>query len=198
MVQPKPVKVLSIDGGGIRGYLPSLLLAEVERRAGRPVSQLFDLVVGTSTGAIIGIGLATGKSAAELSEFYPRYGRRIFGGTDDRSEREKSLFGSGAGFMKNLNQTARDLGGPFGGHERMGGNARHESDGLESVLKEVLGDIKLSEVPTEVAVTTFDRLTSMPVVLSRRDARANPSYDLLLVRSPGRPRQRPRSSHPWQ
>lgn len=73
----RPVRVLSIDGGGVRGYLPALLLAEIERRAARPATTLFDLVVGTSTGGIIGIGLATGLSAQSLADFYPTYGQRI-------------------------------------------------------------------------------------------------------------------------
>lgn len=175
-----PVRVLSIDGGGIRGYLPALFLGEVERRAGHPVSKLFDLVVGTSTGAIIGIGLSIGKSAAELSEFYPRYGRRIFGGTDERSALQKRILGSGANIRESLDKAARTIGGPLGGNPHMGGNARHKPDGLESVLEEVLGNVKLSEVPTELAVTTFDRLTSLPIVLSSRDARADPSCDLLV------------------
>lgn len=180
MSHSKPVKVLSIDGGGIRGYLPALFLAELERRAARPVGQLFDLVVGTSTGAIIGIGLATGKSAAELSEFYPKYGRRIFGGTDDRSNLEKRLLGSGTDIWESLDTAAGTVGRPFGGNPRMGGNARHEPDGLESVLHDVLGDTQLSELPMELAVTTFDRLTSLPVVLSTRDARTNSAYDLPI------------------
>ncbi|WP_432477221.1 patatin-like phospholipase family protein [Nocardioides sp. GXQ0305] len=180
MTQDRPVKVLSIDGGGIRGYLPALFLAELEQRSGRPISTMFDLVVGTSTGAIIGIGLATGKSAVELSEFYPTYGRRIFGGTDERTELQKRLFGSGADIWESLDKAARTVGGPFGGNPSMGGNARHEADGLESVLAEVLGETKLSELDTELAVTTFDRLTSLPVVLSTRDARVDPAFDLPL------------------
>lgn len=48
------------------------------------------------------------------------------------------------------------------------------------MLKEVLGDTKLSDISSELAVTTFDRLTSLPLVLSSRDARMNPAYDLLL------------------
>ena len=174
------MRVLSIDGGGIRGYLPALFLAELERRAGPPVSRLFDLVVGTSTGAIIGLGLAAGKSATELAEFYPKYGHRIFGGTDERGGIEKRIFGAGADLWESLDKAARTAGGPFGGNTRTGGNARHTADGLESVLKEVLGGTKLSDVRSELAVTTFDRLTSLPVVLSSRDARKNPAYDLLL------------------
>ncbi len=46
-----PRRVLSIDGGGIRGIIPALVLAHVEQRTGKPCSELFDLMVGTSTGA---------------------------------------------------------------------------------------------------------------------------------------------------
>ena len=51
------MKILAIDGGGIRGLIPALVLAEIEKRTGRPISSLFDLVAGTSTGAIIACGL---------------------------------------------------------------------------------------------------------------------------------------------
>ena len=41
-------KVLSIDGGGIRGTIPAVLLEQLERDTGKAVSELFDLVIGTS------------------------------------------------------------------------------------------------------------------------------------------------------
>ena len=47
----KTIRILSIDGGGIRGILPAMLLAWLERRTGQPVSKLFDIIAGTSTGA---------------------------------------------------------------------------------------------------------------------------------------------------
>ena len=43
-------KILSIDGGGIRGLIPALVLADIESRTGRAVAQCFDLIAGTSTG----------------------------------------------------------------------------------------------------------------------------------------------------
>ena len=46
-----------MDGGAIRGLIPALVLAEIESRSGRPIAQLFDLVAGTSTGAIIACAL---------------------------------------------------------------------------------------------------------------------------------------------
>ena len=51
--------MLSIDGGGTRGALPALVLAEIERRAGKPTSELFDLVAGTSIGGILALEMAT-------------------------------------------------------------------------------------------------------------------------------------------
>ncbi|HET9061599.1 MAG TPA: patatin-like phospholipase family protein, partial [Acidimicrobiales bacterium] len=49
----RPVRVLSIDGGGVRGLVPAIVLADIERRTGRRICELFDVVAGTSTGAII-------------------------------------------------------------------------------------------------------------------------------------------------
>ena len=81
------VRVLSIDGGGIRGIIPAMVLAEIERRAGKPIASLFDLVAGTSTGAILALALtkpdpANPKrpqyAAADLVKFYEAERTHIF------------------------------------------------------------------------------------------------------------------------
>ena len=51
------MRVLSIDGGGIRGLIPAIVLTEIERRAGRRVCEMFDLIAGTSTGGILACAL---------------------------------------------------------------------------------------------------------------------------------------------
>ena len=51
-------KILSIDGGGVRGLMPAFWLSEIERSIRKPISHLFNMITGTSTGAIIGAGLA--------------------------------------------------------------------------------------------------------------------------------------------
>lgn len=78
----KEFKILSIDGGGIRGLLPCLVLAELEKRFlnDDPIGKYFDMIVGTSTGGIIALGLGQGKSAHAISKFYIERGRRIFPG----------------------------------------------------------------------------------------------------------------------
>jgi patatin-like phospholipase/acyl hydrolase len=78
-------KILSIDGGGIRGLIPALLLAETEKKTRKPISETFDLVAGTSTGGILALGLAKpnkkGKpkySAKVLAKLYAEHGKEIF------------------------------------------------------------------------------------------------------------------------
>lgn len=53
----RPLRVLSLDAGGIRGILELHVLAYMEEASGKPVAELFDLIVGTSTGSAITIGL---------------------------------------------------------------------------------------------------------------------------------------------
>lgn len=76
----RPFRILSIDGGGILGLLPSLVLAEVEDRFldGEPIGKHFDMIAGTSTGGIIALGLGQGKSAREISKLYLERGELIF------------------------------------------------------------------------------------------------------------------------
>lgn len=63
--------ILSIDGGGMRGVIPLAMLAHMEEQLKKPAYEIFDLVAGTSTGAIIAAGLALGYSAEfMLKEVY--------------------------------------------------------------------------------------------------------------------------------
>jgi uncharacterized protein len=72
-------RILSIDGGGIKGVFPAAFLAHIEGTlSGAPVSSFFDLIAGTSTGGIIALALGLGLRAAEVLEFYESYGSAIF------------------------------------------------------------------------------------------------------------------------
>jgi len=73
-------RILSIDGGGIKGVVPASFLAALEESLGAPVSEYFDLIVGTSTGGIIALGLGLGLSARQILEFYEVHGPAIFRG----------------------------------------------------------------------------------------------------------------------
>jgi len=73
-------RILSIDGGGIKGLFPATVLAELERRylGGGSIAGYFDLVAGTSTGGIIALGLGAGLTAAEMAELYLTRGSEVF------------------------------------------------------------------------------------------------------------------------
>jgi len=78
------MRLLSIDGGGLKGLIPAEALIEIETQldalTGRslPLGDRFDLIGGTSTGAILAVGLALGLKAAELRNFYLKFGKQIF------------------------------------------------------------------------------------------------------------------------
>lgn len=73
-------RILSIDGGGIRGVFAAAYLAEIEGRflGGRSIGSCFDMIAGTSTGGIIALALARGMTAADALRIYVERGERIF------------------------------------------------------------------------------------------------------------------------
>jgi uncharacterized protein len=73
-------KILSIDGGGIKGVFPASFLASLEDTLGESIGSYFDLIVGTSTGGIIALGLASGMPAKDIVSFYEQEGPNIFKG----------------------------------------------------------------------------------------------------------------------
>ena len=75
-----PFRILSMDGGGIKGIFPAAVLSELEHRYldGNSVVEYFDLIVGTSTGGILALGLASGTKASELLSLYMDRGSEVF------------------------------------------------------------------------------------------------------------------------
>jgi patatin-like phospholipase/acyl hydrolase len=84
-MENKPFKILSIDGGGIRGVFPAMILTLLEnelKNSGRPdwkIRDHFNLICGTSTGGILGIALSLGIPAEEIYKMYLENAGTIFG-----------------------------------------------------------------------------------------------------------------------
>jgi patatin-like phospholipase/acyl hydrolase len=74
----KTANVLEIDGGGIRGLIALEQLIEFERVIKKPIKDHFDLITGTSTGAIIAVLLSVGFSTDDILSLYTVHGDRIF------------------------------------------------------------------------------------------------------------------------
>jgi patatin-like phospholipase/acyl hydrolase len=151
-----PVRVLAVDGGGIRGIIPALVLAELERRTGLPGCRLFDVMAGTSTGGIIALGLSMPDErgepvsrAAQLIEMYERAGSDIF--VRERLGAVEALV-----------------------------HQRYPSDDIDATLARYFGETRLSGAATEVLVTAYDLLAREVVLLTSEAARADPSLDLPM------------------
>ena len=127
-------RILSIDGGGIRGVFPAAFLRELERvhTGGRSIGEYFDLVAGTSTGGILALGLAAGFTASDLQELYVERGREIF---------------------------PRPFGGWLGrviGRLWYLGSARYSQKALRNVLSEKLGDLTLGDSRVRLCIPCFE------------------------------------------
>jgi predicted acylesterase/phospholipase RssA len=136
------MRVLAIDGGGIRGLIPARVLAEIERRCERPAGELFDLVAGTSTGAIIACGLTRPEplAAEEIAAIYVEEGPRIF----DRT------------LLKRITSVGGYL------------DERYDSDGLVESLRRHLGTARLADAHPDLLLTVYD-LERRRALLLRRD-----------------------------
>jgi len=78
-INPKDVfKVLTIDGGGIKGLYSARILDHFEKTFGESMSNYFDMICGTSTGGIIALAISLGIPASEICEFYKQSGPVIF------------------------------------------------------------------------------------------------------------------------
>lgn len=152
--------ILSLDGGGIRGIIPCTFLMEIEKRSGRPISELFDLISGTSTGGMLASGLATPgpdgkpkKSAADLMEVYmgPK-GAQIFART------RPSLYH----MIKQL------------------WSAQFPYTNIEPVLAEEYGDVMLSEALTHLLITSYCTESKAPFYFRTSQARMYDNEDFPL------------------
>ncbi|MDH5721105.1 MAG: patatin-like phospholipase family protein [Spirochaetia bacterium] len=128
-------KILSIDGGGIRGLIPALVLAEIEKRTGKPICKLFDLMAGTSTGGILALALCRddgkGKpmySALNIAEIYEKKSGEIF----KRSFKKAIL-----SFNSILSE-------------------KYSAAGIERILEEIFEMDKLSSSLTDVLISSYD------------------------------------------
>ena len=74
----QPFRILSLDGGGIRGAFTASFLAAIEERLGHSVTDHFDLIAGTSTGGIIAVAMAFGERCERIRDFYSARGPEIF------------------------------------------------------------------------------------------------------------------------
>jgi patatin-like phospholipase/acyl hydrolase len=160
----KTIKVLAIDGGGVRGIIPALVLSRIEELTGTPIARLFDIVAGTSAGGIIALALCADggsgvprHSAVSLVDLFARNASRIF-----RSSPWQRVF-----WIRRL------------------ANAKYNSEGLRQVLDEYLGEARLRDSITNLLVTSYEIEQRTPWLFRSRKAQADPSREDFLMAEVG-------------
>ncbi len=150
----RPLRVLSLDGGGIRGVIPATVLAEIERRTGKQTAEMFDLIAGTSTGGILALGLTTPDPTDQDK---PRY----------RAEELVALYAEKGKtiFSRSLWHQLITLFGLLG--------SKYAVRGLNDTLRTFFGDSKLKDAVAEVLITSYDLESRDSWFLARHKARAD-------------------------
>jgi len=151
----KRVRVLSVDGGGIRGIIPAVILGQLETRLRNVLWRAFDLIAGTSTGGIIALGIGTAckdggpYSPAELVNLYVQYGPAIF--------------------KKSFLTPLKELFGP-----------KYSPAALEAVLQKFFGDTEFRAALKPLLISSYDLRGQLPFFFKSHKIETNPSYNWKL------------------
>ena len=123
----KTYRILSLDGGGIRGIISAILLERLEQACSGWLDSV-DLFAGTSTGGLLALGLASGMRPTEMIQLYERLGPVVFSDT--------------------IIDDIHDLGKLLGAEYQLGP--------FKSELTKRFGDMTLKQLKKKVLISTFD------------------------------------------
>ena len=131
-------KILSIDGGGIRGIYPATILEYISKNIEGSIYEYFDMIVGTSTGSIIALALSIDKKPEDLTKTYLNNGSKIFN--------KKSIRWLNRGWIV----------------------PRYSNSNLFEIIKEYFGERKLGDAKTRVCIPASDVTNKKGIVYKTR------------------------------
>jgi patatin-like phospholipase/acyl hydrolase len=155
------MRILCIDGGGIRGIIPALVLCELEERTGRRAAEMFDLIAGTSTGGILASALVRPGDDGTT----PRYTARDLLGLYEAEGPEI--------FERSLLKRLRSVDGWL--------DERYDDSGLVAALRRYLDGARLSDALTDVFITAYDIEGRFEFFFRSARAREDATYDFTLA-----------------
>lgn len=159
MASDGPIRILSLDGGGIRGVIPATILLELQALAGKPIIDLFDVIAGTSTGGLIASGLTAPNSSGgpkftveDLRSFYTKNGTQLF--SRSKLYEIESLDG---------------MNGP-----------KYPADGIDKFLLDTFGDLELKDALKPLVMVSYDIGRRNVHIFHSDDARQDPNQNFYM------------------
>jgi patatin-like phospholipase/acyl hydrolase len=159
MNESRPVRILAVDGGGIRGIVPATVLVELQRRLPRPIVDYFDVVAGTSTGGLVASAVCAPDAAGgprytpqQILEFYQQDCRQIF---------QRSAWWA----IKSLDGLRRP---------------KYPASGIDAFLQARFGDVELQHVLKPLVMVSYDLTRRAPWVFSSVLAADEAARNFLL------------------
>ena len=156
-------RILSIDGGGLRGIVPLLILSEIEKRTGKKIHELFDMLIGTSTGGLI-VSCLTLRKENSLNE--PLYSvEDLFKMYTDYAA---SIFPVKSKVSKILNKIT-NLWDPA-----------YSDKGIAEVLSKFVTNQKITGSLLPIIVPTYDLSSNKPIFFKTSEAAGDPNADAKI------------------
>ena len=154
----KPFYVLEIAGGAFGGIIPLKILNYIEKKSGKPISEFFDLIVGTSTGTVISSLLTVPDknnnpkyNVSDVLTFYEKLGKTVF--YDPLSHKLGTTWG---------------LEGPL-----------YDRNNWNEVLDKLLGDNKISQSLTNIIMTEYSMSLRRIFYFNSMKAKKDKNYEFL-------------------
>jgi uncharacterized protein len=134
-------RILSLDGGGIRGIVAAKMLAAIEKEINQPLNEYFHLIAGTSTGSILAAAIASGHSSGDIVNLYQQKSSIIFPYKKRFSLRRIPLL------------LKHGISAP-----------KYSDKGLTEVLQAAFGSTKLFDITsTQLLIVSFDTIERQPI-----------------------------------
>lgn len=166
-------QILALSGGGFRGLYTAHILAELERAAGKPLAQCFDLLAGTSVGGILALGLSAEVPAAQMRDKFGERGKAIFSNRARPKDWFRIAIDFGRSFCKpkydgvELRRTIESM----LGKDTLLGNARHRV--IVPAVNMTKGAIQIFKTPHHDAFVVDHTLKMVDIAMATSAA---PTY----------------------
>lgn len=156
----KKFRILSIDGGGLRGVVPLTILKKIEEISGKKIHELFDFIAGTSTGGLIASAISIKNpdnplvplyTLDDVIKVYMERGREIFPPSHNFLESAISIF-----------------------------KHRFEPKGIDKVLNDITGEYTMNDCLNNIMICSYDLENNTPLFLKSRTARLHPEKNIRL------------------